>query len=144
MKLFKLHMDVYTGGILAFIGLYFFIEASKFTEQASTFPKIVLGTFIMLSLMLVVEGLVKSKKLNMHSDAIKFEEIKIPLVIFTFITLYVIALNLIGFYISTLIFIPSIMLFYKQRKKIIIACSTIGVVLFIHLLFVVQLKLMLP
>jgi len=60
------------------------------------------------------------------------------------VTGYVVALEYVGFYIATFLFIPIVAGFYKNNKPLQIVATTIGVISFIHLLFVIQLKLMLP
>jgi len=147
MKLINLNKDVYAGSVIALAGIFFFSETNKMNPDSVLFPKIVIAAFIILALAMVIEGVRKSKKNafeNKEKQIMTLAQIKIPLIIFLFITAYVIGLKLVGFYISTLIFIPAIILFYKNKNIVVILFSTIGTVVFLHFLIVVELKLMLP
>lgn len=144
MKTSKLNADVIVGVILMLAGAYFYLLASKMNLEAAIFPKIILGTFILLSLAMTVQGFIRGKKGDENVTSIKFSELKIPLLIFIFITGYVVALEFLGFCSATAIFIPAVAMFYKNKKPIHIIATTAGMIGFLYLLFVVQLKLMLP
>ena len=147
MKIMNLNKDVYAGIILTIAGFFFFSETNKMNPQSALFPKIVIVAFIIFAVVMSIEGLKKSKKNiseNIEDPKITLNGIKIPMTVFLFITAYVIGLKFIGFYISTLLFMPALMLFYKNRNIGVLIGSTLGTIIFLHLLIVVKLKLMLP
>jgi putative tricarboxylic transport membrane protein len=144
MKTSKLNADVIVGIILMLAGAYFYSLALKMNPNAAIFPKIVIGAFILLSFGMTIQGFIRGKNGDENVSSIKLSELKIPLLIFVFITGYVVALEFVGFYVATAIFIPIVAGFYKNKKPICIIATTLGMIGFIHLLFVVQLKLVLP
>ena len=144
MKSSKLNADVIVGILLMVTGAYFYSLALKMNSDAAVFPKIVIGAFILLSLAMTVQGFLRGKNGNDNVSSITFSELKIPLLIFVFIIGYVVALEFAGFYIATALFIPIVAVIYKNKKPIQIIATTVGMIGFIHLLFVEQLKLLLP
>jgi hypothetical protein len=144
VKISGFNSDVCAGIILAFAGGYFYSITLEMVPEATVFPKIILVAFIILSLMMAVQSFIKGKTDSEKNVSFQFSEWKIPLLIFVFITIYVVALEYAGFYIATAAFIPIVALFYKHKKPLHILVTTIGMIGFIHLLFVVQLKLVLP
>jgi len=144
MKTGKITVDLAVGVILVLVGSYFFWLASKMNPMSAVFPQIVIGAFIILSLGMAIQGYYRGKRGSENDSKLSFSEIKIPLLIFALVTGYVVALEYAGFYIATFLFIPIVAGFYKNNKPLQIIATTVGVISFIHLLFVVQLKLMLP
>lgn len=148
MKSKQIHNDVYSGAFMLIFSIYFFYIATTMRAGAAKFPKIIMGLMILLSIGCLIQGIIKTRSnVNTGSEAsaqVLWSEIKIPLLVFCMITLYVIALQYIGFIISTLIFIPALMLFYRNRNKLLIVCCTVFTIAFIYTLFTVVLKLQLP
>lgn len=144
MKSARLPMDVYAGVFLVLLGAAFYFLALELTPEAAVFPKMVLGTFILLAAGMAVQGYRKFKKTGEASNPLAFDGIKIPLLIFVFITFYVVAMDIIGFCLATAAFIPGVALFYRNKKPLHILAATGCLIGFIYLLFVVQLQLVLP
>lgn len=139
--------ELILGLIVSIIGLFMYTEASKLNDQASIFPKVILGIIILLSVLLLIQGIrksIKNKYIQSSNKNMHLNDFKVPFFIFMLILIYVVLLDKMGFYISTAIFIPGIMIFYKNKNMIKIITTTVGTILFIHFLFVVQLKLFLP
>lgn len=148
MKIKQIDKDVYAGAFMLIFSSYFFYVATKMRAAASRFPKIIVSVIILLSIGCMIQGVLKSK-LNVRNGSeataqVYWDEIKIPLLVFGMITLYVITLQYIGFITSTFIFIPALMLFYQNRNKLLIGCCTVFTIAFIYTLFTLVLKLRLP
>jgi len=137
-------MDVYAGTFLTVLGGVFYSLTLEMSPEAALFPKIVLGTFILLSLGMTIRGYMHFKKTGEAKNPLAFAGLRIPLLIFAFITLYVVALDFVGFCLATAAFIPGVALFYKNKKPLHILAATVCLIGFIYLLFVVQLNLVLP
>lgn len=140
MKKINFKTDTYLGIVLLLIGTFFLKQSFQLRESTSLFPKIILSLFILLSIILIVTSLLSEVK---DSD-FKVSEIKYPMVIFILCICYVVGLQMIGFIITTLIFIPAVMLFYRNNKKILYIGCTLGTILFMYTLFNIVLKLQLP
>ena len=50
----------------------------------------------------------------------------------------------LGFFSASILFMPAVMLYMGYRKPIPLVCVTAGMLAFIYVLFVVQLKVKLP
>lgn len=144
MKTIRLPMDVYAGIFLTLLSVVFYWLGSELTAEAALFPKIVLGVFILLSVAMAVQGYMTFKRTGEAKNPLAFEGIRVPLLVFLFITAYVVALDFLGFCLATGAFIPGVALFYKNKKPLHIFAATAGLIGFIYLLFVVQLNLVLP
>ncbi len=140
----KLPMDVYAGIFLTLLGIVFYYLALELSPEAAVFPKLVLAVFILLAAAMAVQGYRAFKKTGEAKNPLAFAGIKIPLLIFAFSTLYVVAMDFLGFCLATAAFVPGVALFYNNRKPLHIFIATAGLIAFIYLLFVVQLKLILP
>ncbi len=137
MRTLQRYKDSIVGLFLVLVGGFFYQQTAGFNSQAAVFPKIILAVFIALAFLMFVINL---KKPVEHQSTV----LVYPMAIYAIILVYTILLNLVGFYIATAIFIPGMMLFYKNFKVHKIVLATIGTIVFIHLLFVMKLKLMLP
>ncbi|SCZ79511.1 tripartite tricarboxylate transporter TctB family protein [Acidaminobacter hydrogenoformans] len=134
MNIRLIDRDVLIGLCATIIGLFMYNEADKLNAQASIFPKVILGIFIILSVLLLFQGIrksIKNKYVQSSNTKMSISDLKIPFIMFLFILLYVILLDKLGFYISTAIFIPIVMLFYKDNNMIKIITTTFGTILFI-------------
>ena len=73
-----------------------------------------------------------------------WEENKLPLLGYALIVVYILLIDVLGFFVSTTIFMVGYMLFLKMRKPLTLMLVTLGVDVFVYFLFVMQLKLNLP
>ena len=137
-------MDVYAGIFLTLLGAAFYYLSLDLTDEAAVFPRIVLWTFMILSVGMAVQGYLKFKKTGEAKNPLAFEGLRVPLLVFLFITVYVVAMGIIGFCLATAAFVPGVALFYKNKKPLHILGATACLIGLIYLLFVVQLKLVLP
>lgn len=144
MKIRRLPMDVYAGLFLALLGSAFYALALELTPEAAVFPKIVLAAFVLLSLAMAVQGFMHRKKTGEAENPLALKGLTVPLLVFAFITLYAVAMNVIGFCLATAAFVPGVALFYKNRNPLQILVATVCLIVFIYVLFVVQLRLVLP
>ena len=144
MKLSKVHIDVWMGGLLIILSVIFYLMAGQFSNpQAATWPQLILVCIIILSAMLVIHGL-KLTKQNAEPGTIPAPVLKGPMITLVMIVIYAIAMNFIGYFISTAIFLPLGMFALGQRNWKPILGVTVGLEIFIYVLFVMQLQLRMP
>ncbi|MGE4283154.1 MAG: tripartite tricarboxylate transporter TctB family protein [Clostridia bacterium] len=146
-RLNKINKDVSIGIGLILFSIFFLYESTKIHKGAAEFPKIILLTFLILSIILVVIGITKTLNptLEKKSDKkILFSEIKSPLIVFLISAVYIALINIIGFFIATTLFVPIIMWYYGIRRFRQILVTTICLDLFIYVLFVRLLNVFLP
>ena len=121
---------------------------TKQSAEARQFPVLILLLFMALSIMVLVEGIRDTKRAAAGEDVkmknLKWEEVKYPMICFAFITIYVIAVDLIGFIIPSLIFTAGLMWFNYARNKIALVLVPCGLVGFLYVLFTFILHTKLP
>ncbi len=144
-----IHQDVYISLLSIAAGIFLYTVADQMNAQSAFFPKIMLTVFIALMAVILIQGIRKSvaaTNAEVRADVrmLKWEQNRMPYAVFLIMVLYVILMKYIGFFIATGIFMPGLMLFFRNRSKKAIIGVTIGSLVLIYLLFVVFLKATLP
>lgn len=128
-----------------------FLLYTAFTQQsaeARQFPVLILIIFAALAAAMLFNGIKDTIAARNGQDvqikSVKFEEIKYPLIVFAFIVIYVVAVDLVGFIIPSLIFTPFLMWYNNARNKIALIAVPVGLVGFLYVLFTFILKTKLP
>ncbi len=114
---------------------------SEFTQdKTANYVRVIAYFMAFLSVLLLIKSL-------MSTDVKKIILTKNPKHFYTLIiaiTLYIILLPLIGFFISTALFLPITMIALGYRNKKLILLSTVFVLIFIYILFVSIFEVPLP
>ena len=148
----KLHQDIYIGIVLILIGGFLYVQSLDYTQESASYPRAIIILLIFLSILIIIEGL-KKTKLMKEKDANLFEGeesplsiavLKSPLFSIAYVVAYAILINLLGFFTSTILFTIAFLAFMGVRRWQTFVYTTIGINLFIYLLFVLQLKVQLP
>lgn len=143
----KINNDVFIGAGLTIFAIFFLRETSELHQGAAIFPRLILTTFLILSIVITALGVRKTLNpaLEKKDDfAISIPVVKMPVIAFAIIVLYVVLLNIFGFFISTAIFTPLFMIFFGARKITTIVITTVGINLFVWGLFVQVLNVWIP
>lgn len=144
MKLRNIHANVWIGGVLIILSAIFYGMAGKFVNpSAAVWPRAVLGGIIILSALLVLNGV---KQTAAHADPglIPLDIIKGPMAALLVIVVYAVLMKFTGYFVSTAIFLPFGMFALGQRNWKAILGVTVGLELFVYVLFVMQLQLRMP
>lgn len=144
MKLKNIHAEVWLGGLLILFSIVFYQLAGQFSNpEAATWPKAILIGIILLSALLVIRGL---RLTQQHGDvaALSAETLKGPMVSLALIIGYAVLMNFTGYFVSTAVFLPLGMFALGQRNWKAILGVTVGLELFVYVLFVTQLQLRMP
>lgn len=97
----KCSQDVYIALVLLAISVYMIFDAlTKMSSDAAQFPILILIVFIALSIGLLIKGIRDTQNAEKEGTKlkgqIKFSEIKMPLVVFAFIAVYIVLVDMIG------------------------------------------------
>ena len=143
------HQDLVIAVILLIIGIAFFIgsfsipRSSNPVNNIHTFPQLAAGGLIVFSIFNIYEGWKKSKKLSEDITAgkdiipeISMEKLKYPLIGIFGILIYAAAVAVIGFFVSTAIFMMISIYWLGYKKWPVIIATTVGLEAFIYILFV--------
>ena len=144
MKLRNIHANVWIGGVLIILSAIFYGMAGKFVNpSAAVWPRAVLVGIIILSALLVLNGM---KPTAAHADPglIPLDIIKGPMAALLVIVVYAVLMKFTGYFVSTAIFLPFGMFALGQRNWKAILGVTVGLELFVYVLFVMQLQLRMP
>ena len=144
MKLRNIHANVWIGGVLIILSALFYGVAGKFVNpSAAVWPRAVLVGIIILSALLVLNGV---KQTAAHADPglISLDIIKGPMAALLVIVVYAVLMKFTGYFVSTAIFLPFGMFALGQRNWKAILGVTVGLELFVYVLFVMQLQLRMP
>lgn len=146
MKKKSLNPDVVIAVFLliasAFLMFHAFTAQSK---EARQFPVLILGAFMILSAAMLVNGI---RAMNSAEDEAEkksvFNEMKFPLIGFAVITLYVVAVDIVGFIIPSLVVTAGLMWFNFERKPLPLVLVPCGLVGFLYVLFTFILHTKMP
>ena len=144
MKLRNIHANVWIGGVLIILSAIFYGMAGKFVNpSAAVWPRAVLVGIIILSALLVLNGV---KQTAAHADPglIPLDIIQGPMAALLVIVVYAVLMKFTGYFVSTAIFLPFGMFALGQRNWKAILGVTVGLELFVYVLFVMQLQLRMP
>ena len=136
--------DLVIGLIVVALGVFMWIQTvvNDMEAQSRSFSRFVLGVFILLGAILIVISLINARKPAGKEVTIK--EFKNPMIMFAIIVAYAYLMTLIGFFPATLLFMPAAMIYMGYKRILPMVCVTIGMNLFIWVLFVYSLKVRLP
>lgn len=143
----KLHPDVVIGAVLLAASAFLMVHAmTKQSPEARQFPMIILVVFAILSAAVLAGGIKAMNDPEQQAAAgkSKLEEMKYPLIGFAFIVIYVIAVDLIGFIIPSLLFTAGLMWFNYARNKLALVLVPCGLVGFLYVLFTFILHTKMP
>ena len=133
--------------LLALSAFLIFHALTVQSAEARQFPILILLIFAALATAMLVNGIRDSRAAEKGEARIKnmkWEEIKYPLLVFVFIVIYVIAVDLVGFIIPSLLFTASLMWFNYARNKLAMILVPCGLVGFLYVLFTFILKTKMP
>ncbi len=143
----KINMDVFIGIALALFSLYLLFETYSIKVESARFPRLIILLLLALSVVVIILGIRKTVRPEIvpeDESVVEFKIIRIPLIVFLMISVYIALINFIGFYLSTLLFIPVFMYYYgiKSIKTILLTDVLLNV--FVYVLFSQMLNVILP
>ena len=137
--------DVFVGVFLTIVGFIFLMQAIKFPGKSVYFPTFVLLLLFILSIGLIGVGIYKTLMVRRGKKDLKNPEMKIkPFLVLGSIFVYIFCIDKIGFFVSSAIYLPCGMLLFGQRRPLLIIFSTIGLLVFIFWIFVIQMHIYMP
>lgn len=134
-----LNADFLMGIICAGFGMFFFLQINDIPPPTSRiFPRIAIGLFIFLSLLLAYNGL----RLGMQGigGGITRKELVAPMAVSLIVAVFIGIMSITNYFVASLIFIPGIMLYFRVKNIMLIAALTIGMTTTMYVLFVILLR----
>jgi hypothetical protein len=132
---------IFTGGI------FLYQKAISFPLGGDIFPKFIIFVLMALAVIMIAERYYKKDTTGEETDK-KSEEVNAnkfqPYIIYLFVLVYLICISWLGFFTSTILFLPLVMIYFGFRDFKTIIIPTVIILLFIYLLFVRELHVPLP
>jgi hypothetical protein len=134
-------------GLVLIFSVVFFIESLNYPASASTLPQILIILIALLAIGMFIEAYIKNKKTDAMSHVKKEAEkinIKRVVVFAAMIALYIIFIDVIGFFILTPVFLFTALTYLRAAKVKTAILLSIGFTLLIYGLFSMFLNIPLP
>lgn len=143
----RLNQDFFVGAFLAALSILFLVMTLDLNPGTTTYPRIVLGTLLLMSIAICIKSVINTgnnDERTSDESILTIKLIKYPFVVFGVIVIYVLSIMYIGFFVSTGLMTIYMLYFMKVRKISSYIYTVIGIIVFVHLLFGVQLNVNLP
>lgn len=133
----QIHQDVFIGFFCLALCLLFYALNMNLPSDAAMMPRLLTTMLTGLSICVIYQGVVKSKApAEEQKKLFTWDGIKIPLITWGLVLLYVLLFMFAGYFVATAIMIPTLMRFMKQTSwKLIIAIDVVYLLL-IYFVFV--------
>ncbi|WP_180994066.1 tripartite tricarboxylate transporter TctB family protein [Bacillus sp. Marseille-P3661] len=148
----KVHHDVFIGIVIILLSIVLYTKTFEFIGEAALFPRALLILFAIFAVYLIYNGLKKTKQMREgveviydgEEEQLTFSLIASPMCTLGIVIVYVALINIIGFFPSTILFIISFLWYMGVKNWKVYLVTSIGLNLFIYILFVLQLNVQLP
>lgn len=141
-----LNSDIVIGILIIILSFTLIINTEYMPEEASMFPNVVLRLSLTMGLILAIIGVRKVRNIETQKkeSSTELNNIKNPLIVFGIILGFAILFRLLGFYISSAIFIVIYMMFYGERRIKVILPTALLLNAGVFILFEIIFKASLP
>lgn len=136
----KIHHDVWISlGLFVFIGwVWSLTNGFVQPQKTAAFPRFLLLILAALTLKMLIDGIRKSRCGNL--EQLNWKVMKMPLITYAIVAVYVIAFIKVGYFIATPIFLAALFLYLKQRNWKLMIPVIICYLIAVYLIFVMLLK----
>ncbi|MGO1871116.1 MAG: tripartite tricarboxylate transporter TctB family protein [Halomonas sp.] len=141
-----LHSDVLIGLAMLIFSIIFLTLSAQMPSDPALFPKLILTILIIFSFLITWSGVSKTwaaEKKEVKQTPV-FKHIRVPLVTFIALCLYIALINILGFFAASSIVAIFFMIYFGMRSYVQVILVLLIMNTFIYLLFVWQLRIALP
>ena len=137
MKKKAIHQDVFIGFFcLILCGLIYALNRDL-PSDAALMPKLLDGMLAILSVLIINQGLQKSKApAEQQKKLLVWEDFKVPMITWGIVALYVVLFYVAGYFVATAVIIPLLMRYMKLSNWKLIIAIDVGYLLVIYFVFV--------
>lgn len=150
-KNFRIVREVWLGLGLSLFSLFFLRQCDGLNQRTAQYPKIMLTILLLLSAALLLQGLYYSfqpeqyqRRYGKSNKSIQWNVVTQPLFVFGASIVYLCLFYFTNFFLATAIFVPLLMWIFGERRVMPILLTTIGLELFVYLVFVQLLHVYFP
>lgn len=143
----KLHPDVVISVVALLFSLVLLFEIHGYPEEVKLFPRIFIYLFMAFMAITLFRGVRKTlapERADSSEWWCRFETVKDPMITAAFVVVYVALIGLLGFYVSTALYLLGSMRYFGSKSwKVNIAVAA-GMIGFCYVLFSRALSVTLP
>lgn len=139
----KIHQDVWCGIVLLALSAFVYLNLTSLAEKSPdsvVLPYLSIAVIAMFGVMVIVSGVRKTRtaaeKGDLPTQYFKWEEMKIPLKAFGFITAYIALFWGVGYMVATPIFMLTFMYHLKMRNWKVMVLITVIFMAIVYFFFV--------
>lgn len=136
--------DLVIGLVVAAVGIFGMVNALKMPDGTRPYTLVVTTIFTALGSLVAFRSVRYAKTESHDANVVTIKEMINPFIAFLMVLVYALALNTIGFFVSSAVFMPVLAIWMGYRKPIPLICTVVGMLGFIYVLFVFQLNVALP
>ncbi|MDK2784689.1 MAG: putative tricarboxylic transport rane protein [Bacillota bacterium] len=133
--------------IIVAFSLWLYGVADEFPKGTDTFPKLLLVTLIFLATLLFAQSLRRQRE-SVHagekSEKVSARNFVPPAITFLGCVAFVALVPVLGYFTSGVLFSAAMMFYLGARRMRTFLISIAGVMLFIYILFIMQLRVPVP
>jgi len=146
---FKLKIDikeVLSLGVIIAVCIWLYNVAKNFPEATRSYPQLILIAAIVLALIEIISKTVKSSKSDFQEPVEKKSSVVLVrvLTVAAICIIYVLLVDIFGFFSSTALFSFSLMYYLGVRKPVTLIAVAAGLNIGVYLLFVTFLRISMP
>jgi len=146
---FKLKIDikeVLSLGVIIAVCIWLYKVAENFPEATRRYPQVILIAAIVLALIEIISKTVKSSKSDCQEPVEKKSSVVLVrvLTVAAICIIYVLLVDIFGFFSSTALFSFSLMYYLGVRKPVTLIAVAAGLNIGVYLLFVTFLRISMP
>ncbi|KDE38777.1 Tricarboxylate transport protein TctB [Nitrincola lacisaponensis] len=141
-----IHLDLVIGAIMLMFSAVFYSLSVQMPSDPAVFPKLILATLMAFSAYILVNGISKTwtaKKQGVAQERV-FKQVRGPIVTFVALCVYVILIDVLGFFVSSTLAAVFFMRYFGVSSYLQMLLVLIIMNSFIYMLFVWQLRISLP
>jgi len=128
---------------LIIISFFLYYQTITLEDDPATLPRLMLIVIIFLSILMIIKDKIKKSNNNDVKKMSRQSFLRI-FIVTCIIFLYVNSINLLGFYISTLIFLIIVLRYIGEKNKLVIFGVPILFLIFLYLTFSLFLHVDIP
>lgn len=113
----QVHQDVFIGIVCLGLCVLIYALNTSLPRDAALMPMLLDGMLAVLSVLIIHQGIVKSKApVEKQKKLLTWDGLKIPLITWGLVGLYLALFYFVGYFIATAVMIPVLMRFMKQTS----------------------------
>ena len=137
MKKKQIHQDVFIGFFCLGLCVLIFALNKDLPSDAAMMPKLLDVLLAVLAVLIINQGLQKSKApAEQQKKLLVWEDFKVPMITWGIVALYVVLFYVAGYFVATAVIIPLLMRYMKQSNWKLIIAIDVGYLLVIYFVFV--------